>query len=237
MKKYLCICFFVVNCIAVLLFVACGNKKDEKDHKDTFSNEYTMDDMKTLEDNLTKEYDLDELRSFFKDSNANDRIGYGSSTPILKFSEVNNRFPVEILRTGDYSDDYSVYKVSQGGYFYVFWMKSFTTDTSRSDSELSVYFSAYLASDISPSLFDSLTPGISTAEDVQKIDPSFELSFLISHGVFSYSYINDETVLQIEYTHPENIDGYDDLIVKEMKIVARDSVPSRYSTLLSSDLP
>lgn len=233
MKKYMYICFFVVSCIVALLFITCGNRKDESDNNDMFFNEYAMDDMKTLEDNLTKEYDLNELRSFFKGSNANERIGFGSSTPALKFSEVNKKFPVEILRTGDYS----VYKVSQGGYFYVFWSKPFATGTSRSDSEPSVYFSAYLSSDISPYLFDSLTPGISTAEDVQKIDPSFELSFLISHGIFSYSYINDETVLQIEYAHQENIDGYDDLIVKEKMIVARDSVPTRYSTLLSSDLP
>ena len=100
-----------------------------------------------------------------------------------------------------------------------------------------MYFSAYLASDISPDLFDSLTPGISTAEDVQRIDPSFELSFLNSNGIFSYSYINDETILQIEYAYQENIDGYDDLIVKEKMIVARDSAPTRYSALLLSDLP
>ena len=33
------------------------------------------------------------------------------------------------------------------------------------------------------------------------------------------------------------IDGYDDLIVKEKMIVARDSAPTRYSALLLSDLP
>ena len=146
---------------------------------------------------------------------------------------MNYRYPVEILRTGGYS----VYRVSQGGYFYVFWIKPFTIGTRQSNSEPSVYFSAYLSSDTSPDLFDSLTPGISTAADVQRIDPSFELSFLNSNGIFSYSYLNDETILQIEYAYQENIDGYDDLIVKEKMIVARDSAPTRYSALLLSDLP
>lgn len=227
------ICLFIVSCVAILLFASCGNKKDESDMNDIFFNEYVMDDIKTLESNLTKEYDLNELRSFFKGSNANENIGFGSTVSALRFSEVNYRYPVEILRTGGYS----VYRVSQGGYFYVFWIKPFATGTSQSNSEPSVYFSAYLTSDISPDLFDSLTPGISTAEDVQRIDPSFELSFLNSNGIFSYSYINDETILQIEYAYQENIDGYDDLIVKEKMIVARDSAPTRYSALLLSDLP
>ena len=100
-----------------------------------------------------------------------------------------------------------------------------------------MYFSAYLISDISPDLFDSVTPGISTAEDIRKIDPSFELSFLNSNGTFSYSYLNDGSVLQIEYAPQGNVDGYDDLIVKEKMIVARTSAPTRYSALLSGDLP
>jgi len=229
MKKYMCICLSVV----ILLFASCGNKKDKSDMNDIFFNEYVMDDIKTLESNLTKEYDLNELISFFKGRNANESIGFGSTRSVLTFSEVNDRYPVEILRTGGYS----VYRVSQGGYFYVFWIKPFATGTSQSNSEPSVYFSAYLFSGISPYLFDSLTPGISTAEDVQRIDPSFELSFLNSNGIFSYSYINEETILQVEYEYQENIDGYDDLIVKEKMIVARDSAPTRYSALLLSDLP
>lgn len=226
-------CLLIVNCVVVLLLASCGNKKDESDMNNSFFNEYVMDDTKTLESNLTKEYDLNELLSFFRDSNANESIGFGSTISTLKFSEVNYRFPVEILRTGGYS----VYRVIQGGYFYVFWIKPFATGTNQSNSEPSVYFSAYLSSDISPDLFDSLTAGVSTAEDVKRIDPGFELSFLNSNGIFSYSYINDETILQIEYAYQEKIDGYDDLIVKEKMIVSRNSAPTRYSAILSSDLP
>ena len=231
MKK-IYVYLFVITCIALSLFALC-NKKEESNMNDVFFNEYIMDDTKTLESALTKEYDLNELRLFFKDSRANENGVLGSAKPALMFREVDHRYPVEILRTGGYS----VYRVRQGGYFYVFWVTPLVGDADRSNGEPSVYFSAYLASDISPDLFDSVTPGISTAEDIRKIDPSFELSFLISNGTYSYSYLNDGSVLQIEYALQGNVDGYDDLIVKEKMIVARASAPTRYSALLSSDLP
>lgn len=230
MKKKNIWLLFVI-CIALLL-VSCKNKKEENCVNNTFYSGFEMNDDKLLGTNI-KEYDLDELKSFFGGSNANESIGFGLNIPALVFSEVNYKFPIEILRTGGYS----VYRVRQGGYFYVFWIKSFEAGANQIQREPSVYFSAYLSSDIAPELFNSLTPGVSTAEDVKKIDQSFELSFLISNGIFSYSYIDDKTVLQIEYECNENIDGYDDLIVKEKMIVPRTSAPTRYSSILSSDLP
>lgn len=232
MKKYIRNFLFALTCI-VLLLSSCANKKEEIDTSNVFFKNYVTDDTKSLESSLTKEYDLNELRAFFKGSNANENIGFAFSAPSLKFSDVNSKYPVEILMTGGYS----VYKVNQGGYFYVFWAKPADSSANQSNSEPSVYFTAYLPSDISPDMFDSLIPGVSTAADVQKIDPSFELSFLSSNGIFSYSYINDETILQIEYSHQENVAGYDDLIVKEKTAIARTSAPSRYSAILSSDLP
>lgn len=217
----------------LLLLPSCGNRRGERDRNNIFFDEYVMDDFETLESNLTKEYDLSELRTFFNGNNANESIGFGIDTSVLMFSEVNRRYPIEILRTGGYT----VYKVRQGGYFYVFWATPFSTDPNQSNNEPSVYFSAYLSSSLSSDLFDPIVPGISTAKDVKKIDPSLELSFLSSSGIFSYSYLDDETILQIEYAKQENIGGYDDLIVKEKMVVSRDSVPSRYSAILSSDLP
>ena len=225
MKKYTAIYSLLVVCIA-LLFTSCGRQKAD----DSFIGKYAADDTKTLEDLLTKEYDLADLESFFAESNASERLGFGSTAAALTFREVNDRYPVEVLRTGGYT----VYKVRQGGYFYVFWVQPLDTDQS---GEPSVYFSAYLPSGLSPDLFDSLTLGSSTAEDVRKIDPAFELSFLQSNGTYSYSYINDDTVLQVRYEYSEDLDGYDDLIVKEVSLLDRTSAPTRYSALLAGDLP
>ena len=231
MKKYMYICLFCVLFVMTIVLISCGKK--DKGMNEVFFKEFLMDDVKTLENSLTKEYDIKELRLFFEGSNINENAGLTSTTSRLLFSEVNRRYPVEILRTGGYS----VYRVSQGGYFYVFWVKTFATDADQSNIEPAVYFTAYLSSDTSLKLFDSLTLGSSTAEDVKRIDSSFELCFLMSNGIFSYSFINDETLLEIEYECKENIDGYDDLVVKGKSIISRDSAPSRYSLILTIDLP
>ena len=231
MRKYmyLCLCLFVL-CI-IFLSNSCENERGESNINNIFFENFVMDDVKPLE-NLTKEYDINELSVFFKDSKVNESIGFGSTTPPLVFSEVNARYPVEILRTGGYS----VYKVSQGGFFYVFWIKPFTNNFNQLNNEPIVYFTAHISSNMSLNMFDLLKSGVSTAEDVKSIDPNFELSFLLSYGIFSYSIIDSERILQIEYTHQKEFDGYDDLIVKEMVIIPRKSAPSRYSSLLPDDI-
>ena len=181
----------------IVFLNSCESKKESADMKNIFLGEHFTDDNKSLETSLTNEYDLDELKSFFMGSNENEEIMFEVNSKMLTFSEVNRRYPVEVLRTGGYS----VYKVSQGGYFYVFWVSQSIGNTQN--SEPSVYFSAYLSSDVFMNSFDSLIPMINTAEDVKKIDPNFELSFLISHGIFSYSYLNEQNLLEVEYLHQE----------------------------------
>lgn len=78
-----------------------------------------------------------------------------------------------------------------------------------------------------------LLPEMQTGQMVSRLC----ISALNSNGTFSYSYLNDGSVLQIEYAPQGNADGYDGLIVKEKIIVARASAPTRYSALLSGDLP
>lgn len=128
----------IVICMAAL--TGCHHAGSNRT-ADTYSIEQIEElenDTKTLESALTKEYDLNELRSFFKDSRANESIGFGSAKPALMFREVDHRYPVEILRTGGYS----VYRVRQGGYFYVFWVTPLAGDADRSNGEPSVYFSS-----------------------------------------------------------------------------------------------
>ena len=219
---------FVALCVMSVSFTSCKNGSDENN---MINNEWLPDDTKSLDD-LTA-YDFNELSSFFEGYNANECIGFGTCGKTLKFSEVNKRYPIQILRT----KGYSVYKVIQGGYFYVFWVTPFSTSTGEPNEEASVYFTAYLPINTSPDLFDCITTGVSTARDVKAIDPYFELCFLMSSGIFSYSYIDEDTILEIEYAYDDSINEYDDLVVKEKKIVSRDSVSSRYSSILPSDIP
>jgi len=225
-----------LSCLIIsilLLLSACENDKGDSTMNKVFYKNYVMDDDISLEKSITKEYDLNELKSFFHDRHMNESIGGRANDLTLGFDEVNHKYPIEVVRT----KGYSVYRVKQGGYYYVFWIRPLTLDVSPLDCEPVVYFSAYLCSNVESNMFDSIIPGESTAEDVKKIDPFFELSSLMSSGFYSYSYIDKETILQIEYAYQENIDGYDDLIVKEKKLVSREAVPTKYGNILSSDLP
>lgn len=226
MKKIL-----ILFVVLVVLLVSC-NKKEGIDMKDVFYGNFEADDSKTLDEVLTKEYDLIELQSFFS-NNMNEDMGFNSDDTVLTFNEVNNKYPIEIIRT----NGYTVYKVIQGGYFYVFWVKPFQESKYNNDIEPSVYFSAYLDCSKDEAIFNSIEIGNSSAEDVSLVDPSLELSFLLSNGIYTYSYLNNNNLMQIEYERQGEFNDFNDLIVKNKLVVNRKTAPSRFSSILSQDLP
>lgn len=139
MKKRQLFCF-----VMVLVFLsACGNKTitdssswrtDSSDtvgltvdtttsvtkemDNDLDRKRYYWDDQKPLEELLSKAYNLDEIDSFFqlyytvRDSVLTKK----SSKQTLMFYDVDQHFPIEVLRNGMYS----VYQIKEGGYYYVF---------------------------------------------------------------------------------------------------------------------
>ncbi len=229
MIKKKCLSIFIV-CVIVILS-SCD--KSNRGESNLYINDGLLNDNELLETGLTTSYKLSELRVFFEGSNLNESVEFKTNTKMLKYTDVNERFPIQVLRTRGYS----VYRVEEGGLFYVFWVSPVSTNATFSEEKLTVYFTAYLTSNMSIDHFDRITPGISTAKDVKAIDPYMELSFLISNGIFSYSFINEETLLEIEFVSIDPLDEYGDLIVKEKKVVSRESVQSQYSLILSSDMP
>lgn len=223
MKKHVYIMIIVGIFLSVLFLTSCADKGDNSE----------MNEILTLDSVLTKEYDLSNLKNYFEGRNANEIAAFGGESQNLHFNDVNNCFPVEVIRP----EGYSVYAVSQGGYYYVFWSKFNTNYDNLINDNAFVYFTAYLPSSKDLSAFESLKVGVSTAEDVKAIDSSFELSFLMSSGIFSYSFLNDENILEIEYAVQKECNEYDDLIVKKITVIPRKSAPSRYSSILSKDLP
>ena len=232
MRRLKYCCLFLTFCFLLTTLVSCKKIEGETYMDNLFWKEYKINDSKSLDSILKKEYDLNELISFFKRSNINESFGFDSVFVDLSLSKVNNKFPVEVIRSGGYS----VYKVIQGGYFYVFWVKPFDSEKRQTNGEPTVYFTAYFSSNKVASQFNSIKYGVSTAKDVKKVDPYLEFSFLISSGIFSYSLLDKDVLLQIEYAYKENIKDYEDLIVKEMKIVSRESAPSRYGAILDKDI-
>lgn len=235
--------FLTVSIIAMifLLFAACNDSAEKEDKvklTETFFQEFVADDSKALSDSLTNAYSLQELRTFFSDCSVNEDIGFGKSDNVTTFtiSEVNQQFPIEVLRT----NGYTVYRVDEGGYFYVFWSESFSADSDAENPERLepiVYFTAYLSSPMETDAFDVLEDGVSTAQDVYLIDESFELSFLVSNGIYSYSILDDNSIMQIEYISGSEIKDRNDLTVKGKTVCPRETVQSSLASILSEDLP
>lgn len=229
MKKIMRIAFFTLICAAMLLFIPCGSHADEAGMYKNLFEKYVINDSADLDTALTTQYDIDDLLAFFDSSNSNE----GNALNSLSYSDVTQKFPIEVTR----ANGYSVYRVRQGGYFYVFWVGSYPDYPDLTRYEPNVFFTAYLSSSRSSDLFDSLKAGESCAEDVRAIDPYVELNFLLSSGTFSYSYLNDETLFQIEYARQGESKESGNLMIEEMEIVSRDSSLSRFGTILSKDLP
>jgi len=222
-----------VLCIVFIILSISKNNKEQESTGEVFWGDCIIDDSLILEE----EYDINELYDLFGGRNAAERVVFKShGLPTLGFDEVDQKFPVEVVRTAGYS----VYRVKQGGYFYVFWSSLVMNGSKVEKTEPTVFFSAYLRSDKSIKSFDGIIPGKSTAEDVKKIDPSTEFNFLRASGIFSNSYLNSDTILEIEYEDPENgINDYADLIVKSKRSRPREGevVPSAYCAILEKDLP
>lgn len=150
---------------------------------------------------LTEQYSLSELEDFFLEKEKS------SAAPCIQTknwsrSEVANRFPIG----ADRPEGYTVFRVAEGGYYYVFWRDWDGYDLIFPDSaeeEPTVQTRLYLRKTSSEE-FSSIKENVSTAADVEKIDPygdfflssSGELSsthFLDQNHVVNFDYITDAT--------------------------------------------
>lgn len=226
------------------LFASCGtdlgnHRQQDELASNTLWAEQINDDSQPLEYLLTTDYELDKLEGFFAQTKGDNPIN-------LSIEDVNNRFPIEVLRP----NGYSVYRVKEGGYYYVFWtgnnslegqdaLLSHDGHVLQLESDPLVYFTAYLSSNKDKALFSSIRSGISTIEDTYMIDPYAELVDYLSHATYTYSYLNERELLRISYTTIERDNKSYDLVCSGFTIVPRGfgENEARYSTLLEIDLP
>jgi len=159
------------------------------------------------------------------------------SSEAISIFDVNERFPIECLR----SKLYSVYKVREGGYFYVFWIGSYDLPQDmliNNPNDLIVYFATYIPSLKKVSDFDGIKEGISTADDVSKIDPSFEISLAMSRTICSYSLLQDGKIMEIEYKNTsDTVFNRKTKLVTKKHICKKEESKGRLSTIFSGDLP
>ena len=242
MKSWLMLVRVVIIVAGIICAIGCrsryeatdqSTREDERDKTRTFWGKYVTDDEKEIEDCLTKEYDLDDLLDFFEGTNTNEMVG-SISRRNLYFSTVDKVFPVEIIR----SKRYTIYKVNQGGLFYVFWSSLYTVgdDNQEVPLEPDVYFYTYILHDIPLSDYKTIVPWKSTAADIKELNPFMELDFVRSCGTFSYCYLNPDQILEIEFVNSSVTDP-DELVVFAKRTLYRNECPSCYSCILSKDFP
>lgn len=156
------------------------------------------------------EYSISELKAFFGELSLEERYEYSDNSDEIYMKNVNKKFPIEYAKVSlNENQNYAVYKVKEGGYYYVFWQRY-----KEYDDEMNVIYDGGLRFDKSVAMcahyltpncfcsvsdFDSLVIGESTAEDVAKIDPEFEMKFLFSSGERSFSYLNDGSIYTVYY--------------------------------------
>lgn len=211
-------------------------------HMDTaeFFTEDRIENTSRLSDILTVEYKMEDLEGFFGRASSNESVLSGVMTSDVRIASANEKFPIECLRRTDDGFLYSVYRVKEGGLYYVFWADIFdNTDAKDTIVDWAVYFTAYLPTpiDLSADDFETIMPNSSTAADIGRIDPNFELSFLLSSRIVSYSLLEDGTVIQICYDFDRTLETKEDLIVTSKEILLAADTSSRLAAVYYYDLP
>lgn len=207
-------------------------------------------DGQSLENLLTKEYDLNDLESFIKIGNTN-RLAYPDKPLDIKnivfYHDLDREYPIEVFRIADDygSAAYTVYKVSQGGYYYVFWSFAFPEDETEpvcdwSDTEhMCVFFSTHIGKPRNNILqYLSIHPGRSTAADVLALDPNSE--YLDMSYERSYCFLNQKYALGITYKKQElykESPDFEHLVVDRIEIVPREDIRGCIGFISPEDLP
>lgn len=176
------------------------------------------------------EYNLSELNNYFGEYSSQEKSVFNIEEKQKEYSMeiVNSTFPIQILRHNQ-NNYYSVYRVSDGGFFYVFW--------DRSDSGVFVSDTFYLYELKDKSGFNDLQIGKSSYADVYEIDQASELMLLLSNGVYSYSLLENNSLLKIKYTF-NDINGRNDLIIESIDVVSTKKWQGSFlQSILDKDLP
>ena len=217
--------------------------RKKMDISEEFVQGFTIDNETPLVDLLKRTYELKDLKDFFGEIPANESFIYEAvgHKEGLQIKDVNEQFPIECIRHNGRIGYYSVYKVANGGYFYVFWSLTFPAQDGSSangrPNHAKVYFTTYISMLPKASDFDLVLEGTSTAEDVALVDPAFELSFTLSRAICSYSLLEDGSILEIKYNHVETINSRKDLVVESKTIVPAAQSGSYLAVIYPEDLP
>lgn len=172
-----------------------------------------------------KTYKLEDLQNYFGKISPNETLIYGMSKDLshLSMKSINEKFPIECIRENGPVCSYSVYRVEEGGCFYVFWSKHLANGTFASEVDrITALCTVYISNLANFNDFSSLVIGINTADDVSRICSAFEITDVMSTGIHSFSLLDDGTVLDILYENNGPIASRQDLIIKQINVISNE---------------
>lgn len=200
---------------------------------------------------FTTDYCLAELQDWFPKYNREETYVLHPDlllTPRPTFEEVNEHFPVECLRSNPMAPMvyYSVYRVKEGGYYYVFWgniPNPYAHDDYTPPSVVTgadVFYSVYIRERHKLEDFSTITIGKSTAADVAEIDPSLELRFARNAGPYSCSLLEDGRALLFYYPWYKSWGEWtsrQDMVVSDRELANPLNTSFYLAGILEKDLP
>ena len=174
---------------------------------DTELEGYKVDNDTPLDRLLTREYGLDEISEFFGIKTYKETDFY---QPYILNSEeytmdmVNERFPIECLRGGETYTNmgegfYTVYKIKEGGYFYLVWL-------TYGEDNIVRPVEGYYIKELAPAEeIHNLKMYGNTYEDVLKIAPD-STNFCDGGFLYSITPLDNNTTVFIYYDYRTNIE-------------------------------
>lgn len=220
MKKYKIL-------ISLFVLLMCG-----------FTSSIGDGDMNTSADEIDVGYSVDSLDSFFSGRCVNDVVLRRNRGEPISFDEVMKQYSVVRTRYDDRLDLpfsrhqplYSIIRVKEGGYYYLFWVVSIQNETASTVLGFYAYISNTTTVEIS-----MLEKGADISS-LCTITPYTELSILQSNGSYCYIYLDAENLIEIECIF-DNSKTPPSYRIVEAKLQSRKSSPSFFALLQDCDLP
>ena len=199
-----------------------------------YSSDYIPDDTVSLENAITHEYTLEELEAFFRGRAYEERVliqerqaDFLKYRGDLSIEEVNARFPVEVFRR----NCYSVYKVKEGGYYYVLWKAQPVYGENMAEvKKLDWLVSRVMYLSVqTEEAFQQLEAGMKL-EEIYNIDPQMQYVCFrdiyayprSDRSEYAYCYLNQEKIMRIRCNY---YPVWDNVEILDMEIINREDSP------------
>ena len=183
-------------------------------------------------------YSLLDFHNYFGTVSPNEAIMYNLIDDIsfLQFERIKEYFNVSTVKETSYHSLYSIFTVSEGGYFVIFWAYNTTSslliEDDRSKESLRAIVTVYINKKSDYHNIKNLQKKLHTAEDVFEFCSATELCFTSSSDIVSFSLLSDEDLLVVNYSCSGTPRSRIDLVVKSIKVV--DIHTESYASYLSS---